>query len=270
MKRGAIVLLMVVVVSVSIADEPRFLRSFISANGQYEFKVTTPSHRDAATGAWTTETWSFTDKQRGQDLYTLDGLFGSRTVLVSSDGRHLVVVDDYSDRLVAEDLDVLAFYRDGALLRRYTLGDLVRDTGHVSHSSSHFDWCFGPLKAGMSASRFSVTTYDLVTHVFDLDTGALVSVNPSQLLSEGAVYVYGPITRVGRRRYAVDVQCTLFGDVPCGSKLVFTQESEPPLVSTAWPVVRQRLSSSDRHRGVIIRDGHYVGHTEVILNACGC
>ena len=270
MNRRAIVLLSLLIATAAIADQPRLFRSFMSADGQFEFKVTTPSERNPTTGAWTPETWSLQDNQRGQRLYTLDGLFGSRTALISSNGRYLVVIDDYSDRLVANDLDVLAFYRNGELLRRYALGKLVRDAQQVSHSASHFDWCFGPVKTGLNDSSFSVTTYDLVTHVFALETGDLTAESRSPLLGDRTLYVYGPITRVGRGRYAVEVKCSLFGDIPCGTSLQFSQTSELPSVSSTWPVVRRKLTSSDRYLGVIVQDGHYIGHTEVMLNACGC
>ncbi len=270
MRKRSIVLLLLIVATLAIADEGRLVRSFMSSNGRYEFKVTTPSQRDPTTGAWSTEVWSLSDKRSGQILFKLAGLFGSRTALVDSSGRSLVVVADYNDSPVADDLDVVELYRDGALLTRYTLSDLAKDTRHVSHSASHFDWCFGPLKAGLTLSTFSLTTYELVTHVFDLKTGALSSSTRDPILTYGTEYVYGPITRVGRRRYAIDVRCTLFGDVPCGSKIEFTQGSELPRASSAWPIVRRRLTSSDRYIGVIVRDGQYVGHTEVIFNACEC
>lgn len=149
------------------ADQPRSRYAFTSPNGQYEFQtLNQPQYRK----------WSLIEKATKKVLYEVNGDFSSMSVLVGYDGKHLVMIDDFSESNAEEDPEVLQFFLDGKKIKSYKLSDLLGNTQNVVRSVSHFMWLanvFFP-KITFNRSILSFTTLELTKFTFDINTGEII------------------------------------------------------------------------------------------------
>ena len=119
-------------------------------------------------------------------MYTLSGLYrddGSAEPLwtvnwyahgveVASDGVHLVRHGPFA---ASTDQEALSFFADGRLLRTYLIRELVDNPLLLKRTASHFFW----QKDGRFEDprlEYTLTTHDGNRFVFDVRTGAIVSV----------------------------------------------------------------------------------------------
>ena len=229
------------------ADEPRFHSAFVSPNGKYELRY--------KAGQFPRQNWSLIEKATGKVRYQVVGEFASRTVLVSDDGVHLVVVDDFSERRPERDLDVLLFYRGGSLIKKYSLGDLLRDVSNIESSASHFQWFFKPSALSVIDSRVKLETFELIDYEFDARTGDMLKKETNPVLSEDSVYVYGRVKKLGGGRFEMEVCQQVSGVVPQDGRIEFVADRDDAI-------------HSDGFYTVIIKDGKLIGTRGVILNSC--
>jgi hypothetical protein len=249
MKR-ALFLLLLLAPSSTLADEPRRRPSFSSGNGQFELKI--------LGSEWDSNgSWSLVEKATGAVRYRLTGELSSRTVLVSDDGRNLVAVDDFSESLAEKDLDVLSFYRDGKLIRKYRLGQLLRDPSNVSASTSHFQWFFENPPLSIQKGRVRLRTFELIRYEFDAVTGETLRKEVDHVLTPRALYVYGPLEAIGGNRYAVKICQLAYGKAPKDVRVEFEAASGALPSHHPEPWV-----------AVVIQDGKLVRVEDVMLNSC--
>lgn len=115
-------------------------------------------------------------------------------VYLSSDGSHLVRMGPWaglknSGRRDVQELAV-AFYEDGQLLEKYSIADLVRVTGTLPRSVSHFMW-----RENVSfddvASQLTIITLNEERYVFDAKSGEIIDkelpVMPIRLIYDGLI-----------------------------------------------------------------------------------
>lgn len=231
----------------AMADEPRHSRLFKSPNGRYELRY--------VSGQSAQQKWSLRDKVTKDVRYHITAQLSSMTVLVSDDGITLVAVDDYSEREPSTDLEVLLFYREGKLVKKYLLGELLDDVSNISSSVSHFQWLFGREPLSISDSRLNLTTFELVHYAFNTEKGHVLKKEQDSALSDDALYVYGKVTRLGQRRYQMEVCHVVQGGVPAGGKVEFEAE-------------RDDLLLTNQYHTVIIKDGRLIAVKDVRLNSC--
>ena len=96
------------------------------------------------------------------------------SVLVSSDGHHVVVWGEWpADTATYSDV-ALTFYKDGNLLTRYAVSDLVMAPEELPHSVSHYQWV---LKHTLDEARglLTVETHNHEEYIFDVSTGKVIS-----------------------------------------------------------------------------------------------
>lgn len=128
------------------------------------------------------------DKQRAKAIrakYTTSGMYrndGSTTplwtvgwysysVLVASDGVHLVRLGPWANRLSDE---AFTFFNNGNEIRNYRIGDLVDSAALLPHSVSHFRWEEN-VHLDDQKRVLSVATLSKEKYFFDFTTGELVS-----------------------------------------------------------------------------------------------
>jgi hypothetical protein len=245
--RHLIILTLLLAPIIARADEPRFRNSFKSPNGKYELRYNS--------GQFSQQNWSLIESSTGAVRYQVIGEFASRTVLLSDDGVNIVVVDDFSERRPGRDLDVLAFYRDGVQIKKYSLGDLLRDTSNIESSVSHFRWFFHPEALSVRDSRVKLETFELINYEFDIRTGDVLKKETDPVLTEDAVYVYGKVKKLSPRRYEIDVCQQVQGIVPKTGKIEFEVDQDDAF--------NDNLSYS-----VVIKNGKLRAKQSVILNSC--
>lgn len=119
-----------------------------------------------------------------QEVYRTKGWYAFQ-VFVSADGRYLVQMGAWPvGRGPSREHVAVAFHRDGQLLKSYSTAELVKDPTKVRRSVSHYFWqaTLPPGTAPLDReNRFRLGTIDGWIYVFDVTTGAVVSMtrNPA-------------------------------------------------------------------------------------------
>jgi len=234
----------------ALADESVWRTNFNSPNGRFELNY--QSGKDSG------EVWSLAEKKTGAVLYKLTGNLRSQTAFVSGDGRGVVVLDGFSEQDSNKNPGVLVFYRDGKPIRKYRLGDLVRNPANISHSVSHFFWFFeeSDPPPAVRNGRLSLKTFELVRYEFDAATGQILHRDVDPVLSPGALYVYGKVDKIGARRYSIKPCHLVQGTLPKSGRVDF--EAEPGSLEDyaySW-------------KSLVIQSGKLVKIEPVILNEC--
>jgi hypothetical protein len=246
--RHLIILTLFLVPFTAKADEPRFRNSFTSPNGKYELRYTS--------GQLSRQSWSLIERPTGTVRYQVTGEFGSRTILLTDDGVNLVVVDDFSERRPGPALDVLMFYRDGIQIKKYSLGDLLKDPSNIESSVSHFRWFFHPETLPVRDSKLKLETFELINYEFDMRTGNVLKKETDQVLSKDSLYVYGAVRKLRDRRYEIDVCRWVYGVVPKSGRIEFEADQD------------DAFRGNNINYSVVIRNGKLVAKQGVILNSC--
>lgn len=118
-----------------------------------------------------------------EEIWRVD--FFSSQVALTSDGRHLIAFGPWATQ--PTDL-AIAFYRDGKLLKSYTVSDLIPDESKLEKTISHFFWHV-PLESvaeGLSPDEktYSLTLIDGSVRVFDVLTGSVLVLRPTPNLAK--------------------------------------------------------------------------------------
>jgi hypothetical protein len=96
-----------------------------------------------------------------------------RSVAVSDDGEYLVACYSGLNLLPLDyrpEWKMLEFYHHGALIRSWTLAELVLDRSKLRRTASHFEW--GACVGFDSKNRFEVRTVDQGAILFNAATGS--------------------------------------------------------------------------------------------------
>ena len=229
------------------ADNPRHKNTFTSPNGEFELRK-----------IWggINQKWELIDKSSGKARYQLLGDYlSSMTIFVSDDGRNVVAIDDFSEREATEDLDVLLFYDEGKLIKKYTLGELLNDTENIERSVSHFRWFFFPNKLRIEASKLTLKTFELFNYTFDIKTGEILKKERDPILTDDSLYIYGMLKNLGNSRYEIEVCHVVQGTIPKKGKVQFE-------------VLENTKFFMNNVTTVIIRKGELVAQNGLILNSC--
>ena len=234
-------------------DEPRYQWKFTSDNGQYELKMISPLGERPFV-------WVLFDNKSKRTLYKLAGDFASQTALIGNDGMHIVIIDDWSERLVAsKDREMLLFFRNGVLTKKYLLDDLLKDTSNISESVIHFSWLVNDDRPAIKNGKISLMTYELTHYEFDLLTGEIISQSMDPLIGSDAIYVYGPVKKKTESQYEIEVCHRVYGNVPPTGVIHF--EADPQKM-------RGYRLERPLYLTVIINDGKCVAVKPFILNQC--
>jgi hypothetical protein len=180
--RGLVVLILATVLLIPstkvFADMvgPPMDRSVESPNGEFILVMLISSSRqDAEKDPFLREHYPQSGLYRNDGSYTLlwAADWDSGRVDVSSDGHHVVRWGYVAQRGDYFFKTALEFYRDGKLLKRYMLDDLVANPFELPHtvSSYHWDEDYGHDDA---TNTIWVQTYEGRRYVFDMTTGKLI------------------------------------------------------------------------------------------------
>ena len=88
-----------------------------------------------------------------------------------SDGIHLVRPGPWA---TSERSEAVAFFANGKLIRKYTVGDLVRFPSMMSRSPSHSRWR-DQKQLNDTAKTYRIVTKYKEDYLFDVTTGAIIS-----------------------------------------------------------------------------------------------
>lgn len=202
------------------ADVARGQFEFTSENCKYKFAMT--SRSDTHTGD--AERWSLIDVSSGEVQYTMTGRFADKIIIVGPHGRSLAALDYFSYGSVNSSRALITLYQDTVILSRFSLEDLAIASALTMNTTSHFMWYLEavietPLIT--SGHRFTLTSFDLRSFTFDLQSGKLVSVAPDARLQSDTVLVSG-IAHGVSPNFTMEINCVLSGDISSAQQLQFS------------------------------------------------
>jgi hypothetical protein len=143
------------------ADEQRLRTLFRSNNGQYTIKLIKKK-------------WQLSDKQ-GKVLYSIpDNSYTSMTILVSNNGRNLVIINDFVEGFQFQNRIGLRFFNSGIPSKTYMLTDLISDSCNISQSVWHSRWSLEDFGLIKSDSSFSLATYEFNEFEFNTKSGDII------------------------------------------------------------------------------------------------
>jgi hypothetical protein len=130
----------------------------------------------AITDAMTHVTTAYRKANAGKpvSLWSAPGWF--RVAELSSDCRYLVTGYDGGNLIPAKadgELVMLSFYRDGKLIRRIRLKELICDGSKLDQTASHWSW--GRYVGAEKDFFYRIETQDRGELVFDMRTGSVAN-----------------------------------------------------------------------------------------------
>lgn len=143
------------------ADEQRLRTVFKSKNGQYTIKLNKNK-------------WQLSN-QKGKVLYSIpDNSYASMTILISNNGKNLVVINDFVEGFQFQNRIGLRFFYNGNFSKNYMLTDLIADSCNISQSVWHSRWLLEDFGFIKSDSSFSIATYEFNEFEFNTESGAII------------------------------------------------------------------------------------------------
>ena len=197
--------------------------------------------------------WVVSDVATGDKLYSLDAEFRSRTFFIEDNGRSVIEVMDNRGTW-SPFLPALVFYREGVETSSYLLSELLPEHIPVASTLEPLQWLVEEPK--VQGSMVSLKTLDLVTHHFDLQTGAQLSRELDSRLLNGELYLTGRVTQLGRDRYLIRCECPLSAQIETGTEIEFTWPRSRKDRSILEGRSDRRLESGDY--SMIVREGECV------------
>lgn len=185
-------------------DDPRYSSSFKSQNEQYILSVENFLRNNRQLEKWTLRNIN------NNVIYDFQYHLSDCTVFISNDGRNIIAIDDFSFGFISNNEIVLTFFRDGILIREYTLGDLLDDIGNTTLSASHFKWTFRDTFI-LENNYFRFMTFELYEYVIDSNTGNIVERKRNSILSNGSIYAYGVVTHSNGNIYNFQIMRLVYG-----------------------------------------------------------
>lgn len=216
----------------TFADNPRVRYNFKSLNSRYELKpsdtlfsdnkVYEDSIYDSKTKSYYKSTytipdryyWGLYDTQTKQKLYTIknDSLFIEfKTALISNDGQNIVIIDDHSPGFGYKGFEIMTFYEKEKRIKRLKLGDLVQNMCSLSYSVSQMFWCFNDFDFNDN-KEITIRTFEFYNYTFN-KTGELLHKQSSITFGENDALVVGAIKREGRNKYSVKTKFCIRGNL---------------------------------------------------------
>jgi hypothetical protein len=213
------------------ADQPRLTFSFKSKNSRFELKPSDTIFSDKTIyfdsiynskenkydkTSYTIPDkyhWGLYDTETKQKLYTItnDSLYiESKTVEISNDGQHIVIIDDYGFPLAYKNFEVVTFYHKDKLVKTLKLGDLLDNMCSVCYSVSHMTWCSS--STFNDKSEFEISTYEYYHYTFS-DKGDLIKKQSDDLIKADDNLVRGKIKRKSKGIYIVKIDFCIRGNL---------------------------------------------------------
>ena len=187
-KRLFILLIGLVFIFDSFADEQSFRTKFESKNGEYSVKF----HKNK---------WELVNKKGSVKYKFKDQRFTSMTMFVSNNGQNIVVIDNDMEGHEIGERNAIWLYRKGILVKSYKLTELINDTCNVAKTIWHTLWSYGNFDFADNQSHFSFTTFELSEIVLDLTTGQIISNKKPDGYNSECIIVFGEF-RKGTENFA--------------------------------------------------------------------
>lgn len=166
--------------NVAFADKPRMPYSYqnVVGNVQYVFVMLAEYSEPLISSAGKQYSSSGLYKNDGSNIpiWTVD--WYAFTVYVSSDGEHLVRMGPWPSLKDGRRPDIqelaVAFYKNGKLLKRYPISDLINNPSNLPQSVSHFQW-EKEVSFDDTLNELTIITTEDNKYVFDVKFGEIIT-----------------------------------------------------------------------------------------------
>lgn len=192
MKNKFGIFLIILITGYLQGDEPRRINRFYSPNGNIRLEMT-----DKRQGIWTIferilnskkelTRYSIVDPVKSyklancQDLkpgalWEFAGELDTMTALISNDGKRILVINDWAED-IREGNHLIMFFRNGVLMKTYSIQDLISNKTALSMSASHYFWLSGtPSFKSIESKVLDIITAEKVLLTFSTLTGEILS-----------------------------------------------------------------------------------------------
>lgn len=165
-------------VKFSFADEPRRRSVFNCENKKFQIRY--------SKGFWRVS------NSRNKVLYKIEDLnYESMSLLLSNDGKSVVVIDDLSEHCNDHERIVLSFYRNGELKSKYKIRDLLKDSTMIRYSVSHCRFTLNDFGFINHDASFSIATREFTELEFDTANGKITARKRPSPYNENSLIVHG-------------------------------------------------------------------------------
>lgn len=156
-------------------------QAITSEGGRFVFAITpgakglaTPGDEDSVHKGATGICYEVQPDGALKEIWKVTGWFTSFYHLrLDFDGKYLIHIGSKFDRDSKEPLKSLgiAFYNEGKLIKKYSVGDLLKDGRKWDPEGSWLNW--EPRFTHMGERQFELVTVDGIHYVFDYSTGEI-------------------------------------------------------------------------------------------------
>jgi len=123
------------------------------------------------------------------NIYYVNDYFYEKEIIFSDDGIYFVhlpwsgsasggIMRDARGNIILESLDGIAveFYMNGVLLKRYQVGEIIKNAAKLAFSATHVSWeKIEYREFNAKANILAITTKDNLVYNFDVTTGNVLS-----------------------------------------------------------------------------------------------
>lgn len=257
----------------SQGDEPRRINEFFSPNGNFRLEMT-----DEGQGIWTIferipnskkelTRYSIVDPVKSyklavrQDLepgilWEFAGELNTMTILISNDGKRILVINDWPED-IEEGNHLILFFKNGLLMRTYSIQDLLFNKTDLSMSASHYFWLSRATNfKNIESEVLNIITTENMLLTFSTLTGEILNKQKLDYLSNDSIFVYGKAKKLDNNRYKMKVWHLVYGEIPndCHVEFEYGQELK-----------------DDEFVSLIIEKGHVIKKMDIIntiFNQC--
>lgn len=200
------------------ADEPRYRNNFKSSNKIYEFIISDTKKDsiliDKEYQKFNIEyKWEVRNRISKKTKYKIETKASEKTAFVSNNGEYVVIINDWPSDIPDDNLEMVAIYKNGTLVKSIKLNDILDCGYNISSSVSHFNWIIVEPKVSFNKNKISFITYELNEIDINIKDGK-ISKSKNKLVNNNSLLIYGQIIDKKNEFYKIEVCHKVFGILP--------------------------------------------------------
>jgi len=198
-----------------LADQPRYRNNFKSSNKLYEFRISETKKDsiliDNEYQKFNIEyKWELINRISKNTKYKIETKASDKTAFVSNNGTYVVIINDWPSEIPDDNLEMIAIYKNGTLVKSIKLNDILDCGYNISSSVSHFNWTIGEPKVSFNKNKISFITYELNEIDISIKDGN-ISKSKNKLVNKNSQLIYGQIIDKKNKFYKIEVCHKVFG-----------------------------------------------------------
>jgi hypothetical protein len=210
-------------------DEPRQQFEFKSSNGKYLLKISKTRvdtfRNDYGAYPYHTELkWGLFNTSDNELIYEIPGPISQKQAYISNNGEMIVVINDWPPEQADDSLELIMIYKNGDLIKKYKLSDLLSCGYNISSSVSHFDWSWGEIEVKFLTNTIDFRTLELVDYKIDILNGEIISKKLDSKIQDSSIVAYGKVFEDKNGKYRLEVCHRVYGQIDSTGFVLFDSD----------------------------------------------